>query len=188
MYNPDRREVQVRVAIARLKDARDNLRLAGAVQARAAVSRALKSAEGALRHAELGRFRAQRGARRHRRASRPAVRLFLVITVGDVEPELRGPFRNEAERIGAARAHRATDPEKRDGLFRLDVTPTGRGAQVWSFAGWETDAHAEICRCGHMRASHEGELAAGPCRLTVTGQVGGDKPCPCGRFTWRRQP
>jgi hypothetical protein len=171
MYNPDRREVQVRVAIARLKDARDNLRNARAPQARAAVARALKSTKGALRHVTRGLPPSKR------RASRPALRLFLVITVGDVEPELRGPFCNEAQRIAAARAHRATDPEKRDGLFRLDVSPRGRGARVWSFAGWEADPDEEMCRCGHARVFHGGN-GHGVCGACVGKAVG------CARFTW----
>lgn len=47
------------MAIGNLRVARDDLREAGAVRAALAVSRAIKSAEGALRHAER-RVRASR--------------------------------------------------------------------------------------------------------------------------------
>lgn len=48
-----RADVQrVRLALAQLREARDNLRAAGAVLALARVNAALKSADGALRHVE----------------------------------------------------------------------------------------------------------------------------------------
>lgn len=56
--------------------------------------------------------------------------------------------------------------------------------------GWRIDfpairaATQARCKCGHAQSSHEGPLSHGACRLTVTGQPGGDNPCPCGRFTF----
>lgn len=47
--------------------------------------------------------------------------LYLQIVVGDVEPELRGPFSTEDERDAAARAHKDLDGDE-DGIFWMDVT------------------------------------------------------------------
>lgn len=49
-------------AIDKLRDARDLLKAAGARKATAAVRRAISSANGARRHAELAPYRAQRQA------------------------------------------------------------------------------------------------------------------------------
>lgn len=49
--NPTYRRAMIQQAIYDLKDAREHLRLAGAINAHAAACRALKSADGALRHA-----------------------------------------------------------------------------------------------------------------------------------------
>jgi hypothetical protein len=52
------------------------------------------------------------------------VTYYLLVIHGDVEPELRGPYKSEAGRDRAAKRHRLTDPEKEDGLFPLDVPDT----------------------------------------------------------------
>jgi len=48
---------------------------------------------------------------------------YLLKIIGDVEPELPGPFPNEAERDKKALKHRKNDPEMKDGLFSLDLEP-----------------------------------------------------------------
>ncbi|MGI6124320.1 MAG: hypothetical protein ACOYIG_09060 [Acetivibrionales bacterium] len=47
---------------------------------------------------------------------------YLLIMVGDVQPELSEPFQSEDERDKAAWDYRQeVDPEGRNGLYRLDV-------------------------------------------------------------------
>ena len=50
---------------------------------------------------------------------------WLVVVEDDLEPRLEGPFKSNRRRIRAAQEHRKKDSEKRDGLFRLDVTASG---------------------------------------------------------------
>lgn len=57
--DPRRRIIAVQCAILRLREARDHLALAGAPKALAKVRRALKSAEGAERHAIGLQYRIQ---------------------------------------------------------------------------------------------------------------------------------
>jgi len=54
---PDVRLALLREALAELRDAREQARLAGAPCARRAVARAMKSVEGAIRHAEARQTR-----------------------------------------------------------------------------------------------------------------------------------
>jgi len=54
------KEAKIEEAMARLRQARDLLREASAPRAAAAVARALKSADGARRHAHLKPYRALR--------------------------------------------------------------------------------------------------------------------------------
>ena len=61
---------------------------------------------------------------------------WLVVVEDDVEPRLEGPFRSEGKRIAAARAHREDDPEKRDGLFGLDINASG-SPEIYAFASCE---------------------------------------------------
>lgn len=57
---------------------------------------------------------------------------YLLVLVGDVDPELQGPFPNDDARLEAARAHRAEYGDE-DGLYRLEAGPLG----VTSFFGFE---------------------------------------------------
>jgi hypothetical protein len=50
---------------------------------------------------------------------------YLMVTVGDVEPEIKGPFATVEERDAAAVTHRRSDPSMRDGLYMLDVDANG---------------------------------------------------------------
>lgn len=67
------------------------------------------------------------------------VRFYLLVTHGDVEPEMRGPFERAQLRDEAARKHRSADPAKCDGLYRLDVLEGGVPT-VCAYAGAELDA------------------------------------------------
>ena len=64
--------------------------------------------------------------------------LYLLKVIGDVEPEIAGPFKKDTERVLAARAHRHQDPDIRDGLYRINYHPK-KGITVDSFAGFEID-------------------------------------------------
>lgn len=75
---------RVRLACERLRDARDALAQAGAVRAAAKVRRALKSAEGALRHVE-------RRQRTTERALAPGVRVRVDLDAADaLAPVMNG--------------------------------------------------------------------------------------------------
>jgi len=50
---------------------------------------------------------------------------WLIVVEGDIEPHLDGPYKNDQRRTAAARRHRGKDLEKRDGLFRLDISDSG---------------------------------------------------------------
>lgn len=122
-YSALQRVEDIRIAARHLKEA--GKLLSHAPNARAAVARALKSVEGAERHAELAPYRTERGAKSQRRPRQARPRLYLLVIEEDVEPGLAGPWRTEAERIAAARGHKAARGD-RDGLYRVDVTPSGR--------------------------------------------------------------
>jgi len=47
---------------------------------------------------------------------------FLLIVFGDVQPELRGPYQSDLERVAVARRHRERFGD-RDGLFRINAHP-----------------------------------------------------------------
>ena len=63
--------------------------------------------------------------------------LWLIIVEGDVEPIKHGPFDTDEERLAAARAHRHTDDDLHDGIYRLDIVDGI--PMVDSFSGGELD-------------------------------------------------
>jgi hypothetical protein len=63
--------------------------------------------------------------------------LYLQIIVSDVEPEIIGPFNSEEERLNAAIDHRQEDPDKEDGLFKLDITDGI--PEIGTFSGGDLD-------------------------------------------------
>ena len=65
-----------------------------------------------------------------------ARRFYLLVIHGDVEPEVRGPFERAQLRDEAAREHRSSDPDKDDGLYRLDVSAAG-SPSVAAYGGSE---------------------------------------------------
>jgi hypothetical protein len=64
-------------------------------------------------------------------------KLYLLTTIGDVEPELSGPFETKEDRLKAAVSHRQNDPDKKDGLFKLDVI--NGEPQVGTYCGDDLD-------------------------------------------------
>jgi len=61
----------------------------------------------------------------------------------DIEPCLRGPYKSDRTRDAAARAHRRDDPEKRDGVFGLDISGSG-SPEIFAYAGCEVDPEADM--------------------------------------------
>lgn len=66
---------------------------------------------------------------------------FLLVIWGDVQPEIKGPYASDIERVALARKHRARSGD-RDGLFRLDVAALakpGKRVHVSSFGNSELE-------------------------------------------------
>lgn len=49
---------------------------------------------------------------------------WLIIVEGDVEPKLHGPFEDKNIRDLYATTHRKEDPDKNDGIYKLDIEAT----------------------------------------------------------------
>ena len=68
---------------------------------------------------------------------------YLLIMIGDIEPELRGPFDSEETRDQAAVAHRRQHGLD-DGVFAVDVDWDARELDFWAYAAGEfMDEHEE---------------------------------------------
>jgi hypothetical protein len=63
---------------------------------------------------------------------------WLVVVEDDIEPRLEGPFRSDGKRVTAAQEHRTKDLQKRDGLFRLDISVSG-SPRINHFVSREVD-------------------------------------------------
>lgn len=61
---------------------------------------------------------------------------YLLFVWGSVEPELRGPYATDEERVDAARALAADGGSDEHGIFRLDAVGP---VEVTSFSGREID-------------------------------------------------
>ena len=105
-------------------------------------------------------------------AAGDGARLYLLNLWGDVEPELSGPFKDEQDRVEAARDYRrAHGPE--DGLFRVDATGS---VKVDSFTGGELAPEARrcvLCRCTATREVY----GCAVCAYHVD-HTEDDAPCP----------
>jgi hypothetical protein len=65
---------------------------------------------------------------------------WLIVVEGDVEPELRGPYKDDDARLQAARKiHADSSEDDWPGLFRLDVRGVIHSVEVDSFAGYEME-------------------------------------------------
>lgn len=49
---------------------------------------------------------------------------YLYITVGDVEPDILGPYKSEKERDKAAQAYKESEGDE-DGVFALNINSKG---------------------------------------------------------------
>src|SRR5260370_23386189 len=54
------------------------------------------------------------------------VAAYVLEIVGDIEPRLRGPYRNTDTRDRAAKRLREKDAEKENGIFALDLMNNGK--------------------------------------------------------------
>lgn len=61
---------------------------------------------------------------------------YLLFVWGSVEPELRGPYATDEERLNAARALAAEPDSDENAIFRLDAVGP---VEVTSFSGREID-------------------------------------------------
>lgn len=62
---------------------------------------------------------------------------YLLFVWGSVEPELRGPYATDEERLAGARAVAADGGSDEHGIFRLDAVGP---VEVTSFSGSEIEA------------------------------------------------
>lgn len=68
---------------------------------------------------------------------------YLLIMVGDVEPELSGPYEDSDAVLQAARNHRLDDGEMEDGLFQVTVRSNGV-LEIDAFAGMDLEPEEEV--------------------------------------------
>ena len=95
------------------------------------------------------------------------MKLYLMVTVGDVEPEIKGPFATADERDAAAKAHRKQDPDKSDGMYMLDVDADG-GLKAGAYAGGFFDDPSFGTQCPHCQV--DGKLVVVEAVLSATGR------------------
>ena len=72
---------------------------------------------------------------------------YVLIVLGDIEPELRGPYRDAEDRDLAAKQHRKRDVSENDGIFWLDVGEHGK-PEVGSYSGGFFDEESESAAGG----------------------------------------
>jgi hypothetical protein len=70
------------------------------------------------------------------------MKFYLMVVLGDVEPEIRGPFATAEGRDADAVTHRRGDPSMRDGLYMLDVDANGKPT-IGAYSGGFFDESAE---------------------------------------------
>jgi len=87
------------------------------------------------------------------------VAAYVLEIVGDIEPTLRGPYKNTDTRDRAAKRLREKDAEKENGIFALDLMNNGN-LRVWAYsAGFLDEAVAtaeEIRFINHYRCPDDG--------------------------------
>lgn len=66
---------------------------------------------------------------------------YLLVLLGNLEPELRGPFDTDRDRLTAAVAHRRAHGDH-DGLYRVNLWGSGR-LDVEGFSGGEPEPDEE---------------------------------------------
>ena len=63
---------------------------------------------------------------------------WLVILEEDIEPTIMGPYKGDRGLLQAARRHRKSDAERRDGLFGLEISSSG-SPEIYAFSGLEIE-------------------------------------------------
>jgi hypothetical protein len=61
------------------------------------------------------------------------VAAYVLEIEGDIEPKLRGPYKNSDTRDRAARRLRAKDEECENGIFAVDLMKNGK-VRVWAYS------------------------------------------------------
>jgi hypothetical protein len=70
------------------------------------------------------------------------VAAYVLEIVGDIEPMLRGPYKNTDTRDRAAKRLRARDEEYGNGIFALDLAKNGK-VRVWAYSAGFLDTAYE---------------------------------------------
>ncbi len=92
------------------------------------------------------------------------VAAYVLEIVGDIEPTLRGPYKNTDTRDRAAKRLRAKDGECENGIFALDLRNNGK-IRVWAYsAGFldgtfearDEDQAEEIRFVNHYKCPYDG--------------------------------
>jgi hypothetical protein len=71
------------------------------------------------------------------------VAAYVLKIVGDIEPTLRGPYKNPDTRDRAAKRLRAKDREQENGIFALDLMKNGK-IRVWAYSAGFLDGTFEV--------------------------------------------
>src|SRR5882762_2762890 len=61
------------------------------------------------------------------------VAAYILEIIGDIEPTLRGPYKNTHTRDRAAKRLREKDAEKENGIFALDLMKNGK-LHIWAYS------------------------------------------------------
>jgi hypothetical protein len=92
------------------------------------------------------------------------VAAYVLEIVGDIEPTLRGPYKNTDTRDRAAKRMRANDEEYENGIFALDLMKNAK-VRVWAYsAGFldtaygdsDEDQAEEIRFLNHYKCQYDG--------------------------------
>jgi hypothetical protein len=91
------------------------------------------------------------------------VAAYVLEIVGDIEPTLRGPYKNTDTRDRAAKRLRKKDAGKENGIFALDRMKNGK-LRVWAYSGFldgtfearDEDQTEEIRFRNHYRCPDDG--------------------------------
>src|ERR1700731_3205716 len=70
------------------------------------------------------------------------VAAYVLEIVGDVEPTLRGPYKNPDTRDRAAKRLRKKDTGKENGIFALDMMDNGK-IRVWAYSAGFLDSTSD---------------------------------------------
>ena len=87
------------------------------------------------------------------------VAAYVLEIIGDIEPMLRGPYKNTDTRDRAAKRLRKKDAGKENGIFALDLMNNGK-IRVWAYSAGFLDeafmADEEIRFINHYQCPYDG--------------------------------